>query len=65
MKCKNFGSMAYKTTVKEVFSAFSDFFEGEAEKSADVDQAAAGMRSVGGGTMIPVFWISVWEGSSW
>ncbi len=34
------------------------------EKSAAHDQAATGIFSEGGGTIIPVFWISVWEGSS-
>jgi hypothetical protein len=40
-------------------------FEFEAEKSADADQAAAGILSAGWGTMMPVFWISVCDGSSW
>jgi hypothetical protein len=53
-----------KNNKKTGFLSFFEFFKCEVEKSADVDQAAAGMRSAGGGTMMPVFWISVCEGSS-
>lgn len=56
--------MKRKTNKKWHYLTAFGVFRFLSEKSADCDQAATGIFSDGGGTMIPVFWISVWEGSS-
>jgi len=65
-KRKNkYGLNCEKTDGKAIFLIVFCILASKVEKSADGNQAAAGMRSAGGGTMMPVFWISVWDGSSW